>query len=92
MEILPLQVRGDMRRPSEPADDVAVIGVKVARELVYLAVLVIPNQDLLVEECAAVASDVARTRSDCCDTTTCAIALWFDRKPRLDRLDPPRGS
>jgi hypothetical protein len=45
-----------MRRPSEPADqDVAVIGVKVARELVYLAVLVIPNQDLLVEERAAVA-------------------------------------
>jgi hypothetical protein len=56
MEILPLQVRGDMRRPSEPADDVAVIGVKVARELVYLAVLIVPNQDLLVKECAAVSS------------------------------------
>jgi hypothetical protein len=56
MEILPLQVRGDMRRPSEPADNGAIIGVKVARELVYLAVLVIPNQDLLVEERAAVAA------------------------------------
>ena len=56
MEILPLKVRGDMWRPSEPADDVAVIGVKVARELVYLAVLVIPNQDLLIKECATVSS------------------------------------
>ena len=54
LNVYPREVEEVMMK-HEAVSMVAVIGVKVARELVYLAVLVIPNQDLLVEEGAAVA-------------------------------------